>query len=82
MFQVKWEFHKSVHAHAFMIFPSHHFYVILQATGLGYLIGGSILVSDAAAYKFASDKLNFWRRWNKRAVAFDSIKTHSVGGTT
>ena len=42
-------------------FPVTSIYVILQAAGLGYLIGGSIVVSDAAACKSASGKLNFWR---------------------
>ena len=56
--------------------------MILQIAGLGYLIGGSIGVSDAAAYKSASGKLNFWRHCNKSAVVFDSIKTYSVEGTT
>jgi len=65
-----------------MIFPSYSFYDILQTAGLGYLIAGSILVSDAAAYKSASGKFNFWRHCNKIAVVFDSIKSHSVGGTT
>jgi len=40
------------------IYTLRHFYVILQAAGLGCLIGGSILVSVTAAYKSASDKLN------------------------
>ena len=56
------------------------FYVILQAAGLGYLIGGSIIVSTAADYKSESGKLNFWRHCNKGAVDFDSIKTLSAGG--
>ena len=46
---------------------------------MGYLIGRSIVVSDAAAYKSANGKLNFWRHYNKSVVVFDSIKTHSVG---
>ena len=55
--------------------------MILQAAGLGYLIAGSILVSDAAAYKSASGKFNFWCHCNKSVAVFDSIKTHSVEGT-
>ena len=46
LFQVKWDCHKSVHAHANMIFTLHRFYVILQVAGLGYLIGGIIIVEE------------------------------------
>jgi hypothetical protein len=52
--------------------------VTLQIAGLGYLIGGSILVSDATAYYSASTKFNFWRHCNKSAVVFDSIKANTV----
>jgi hypothetical protein len=80
-----------VHAHAYVIFWLHHFYVILQLAGLGYLIGGSIIVADPPARWFlipfgllgpvhATGKLNLWRHFSKSAVVFDSIKTHIVGG--
>ena len=49
---------------------------------MGYLIAGSILVSDAAAYKSARGKFNFRCHCDKSVAVFDSIKTHSVGGTT
>jgi len=55
-------------------------YVILQIAGLGYLTGGSTLVSDAAACRSARGKLNFCSQCYKSVVEFDSIQTNSVGG--
>jgi len=69
-----------LHAQVYMIFSLHHFYMILQLAGLGYLIGVSTLVSNATAYKSPSGKFNFLLHCNKSVVVFDSIKTHVVGG--
>jgi hypothetical protein len=39
-------------------------------------------VSDAAAYKSTSGKMNYWRHFNKSALVFDSIVTTVCGGGT
>jgi len=79
LFQEKWDCHKSVHAHANMILTLHHFYVILQVAGLGYLIGGSVIVAEPPTTQVfippgsglflvkAAGKLNFWLLCNKGA---------------
>ena len=53
--------------------------MILQGAGVGYIVGGAIIVSEV---RLTTGKLDFWRNFNKSSVVFDSIKTHSVGGTT
>jgi hypothetical protein len=65
LFRVKWDFQKSVHAHANMIFTLHNFYVILQVAGLGYLTGGIIIVAEPPKKEiwylpaYAAGNLNF-----------------------
>ena len=39
-------------------------------------------MSDAAAYKSTSGKMNYWRHFNKSALVFDSIVTTVWGGST
>ena len=67
-----------MHAHANMIFSLHHFYAILQVAGLGYLIGGSVIVGGELT-SLINGKFNFWRHCNKSAAVFDIIKTDIVG---